>query len=281
MRRSTICVMMILSALGVVGSAYADCPEGVRPVGESEQQVYLSLQQAIRAALPPTPAGWTLRDPMAKIKPAAPKDVCKGLDPMPGWYGEYFWDVESKRHSEKDRERDAKIRKAMAWTPEEEKEVRAYQAQARDLEYKARGAIKTNPDEAARLRAEAKPFSEKANAVWKAHNERVAPEVAAINKEYDADRINTLVTVTIGTWEESAQTDSKEPLQISGVPTAFVNSQKEMVLIFGQKLPSFKESGGIGTKPRLVTAIVKGDRQPAEVIAKLLGSSGLGEVGKK
>lgn len=276
---STIVVSFLLSFSAI---AYADCPVGVRQLSESEQLAFVSMDQAIRAALPPAPAGWTLKDPSAKMPQTGPKDACGNTDPIPSWYGQYYWDEAEKRYVARERERDVKLRKANAWTPEEEKELRAYEVQSRDLRYKARGAMKTNPAEAARLEAEAKPFAEKINTVRRAHAERVAPEVAAINKEYDAGRINMIVNVNIGTWEDGLyNTDVKEPLQIPGVSTAFVNSQNDMVLVFGQKLPPFKESGGIGTKPRTVTAIVKGDRQPAETIAKLLGSSGLGQVGKK
>jgi hypothetical protein len=36
--------------------AHADCPEGLRLLKESEQQAYLSIQQAIKAGIPPAPA---------------------------------------------------------------------------------------------------------------------------------------------------------------------------------------------------------------------------------
>lgn len=282
MRRSMTAAMLLLPALGFVGNAYADCPDGVRPVSESEQQAYLALKQAIRAAIPPPPSGWSLKDPMAKMKQDAPKDVCKGGDPVPGWFGmTYVWEEQNKKNGARMKEQDDRIRKASAFTPEEQKEMDDLTRQARDLEYKARGAMKTNPDEAARFRAEAKPLSEKVGAVRKAHRERIAPELVAISKEYAADYVDPNVSVNIGVRDENPQRDVKEPLQIAGATIAYVNSQKEIVLVFGQKLPSSKESGGISAQPREVTATVRGDRPGAEIIAKLLGSTGLGEVGRK
>ena len=81
--------------------------------------------------------------------------------------------------------------------------------------------------------------------------------------------------------EESPIDAGKEKLNIPGTASAFVNSQKEIVVVFAQTLPPFKESGGLGTKPRRVTAVVRGDREPAEIIAKLLGAADFSQVGKR
>jgi hypothetical protein len=56
--------------------AYADCPEGGRATTPAEQQLYVEATSTIKAAMPPAPAGWTLRDrnPATVV---APTDVCK------------------------------------------------------------------------------------------------------------------------------------------------------------------------------------------------------------
>lgn len=280
MNRLLMVSLTVLAISGMVSLSLADCPDGVRQTSDSERQAFLSMNQAIKLAIPPAPAGWSLRDPRAKMKDEAPSSVCNGGDLMAGWYGEYIWDEESRRAAAKGAERDARIRKASVWAPEEEKELREYEVQSRDVRWKAKKIAGTDPAEAARLNEGAKRIGDKINAIRKAHADRVAPAVQAIQQEGGAS-INAYVQVNIATGEEAALTDVQERLQISGVSSAFVNSKKELVLVFGQKLPSFKESGGIGTKPRILTAIVTGDRQPAEIIARLLASPKLGEVGKK
>jgi hypothetical protein len=275
-RVATLCVLMG-SIMGSVTAARADCPDGSRSIGEAEQQAYLAIASAIKAAVPPAPTGWTLKDPAAKFQPSAPKDTCKGTDPVPGWYGTYEWNDQMKRMAARNQERDAKIRTASAWLPDEEKKLHEFEAQARDLERKAVAVIRTNPDEAAKLRQQEKPFADQANAARKAHNERVAPNVDAIRKEYDSGYVNPDVQVSISAREEDANLGARETLSIAGADKAFVNGQKEIVLVFAQTFPAAKESGGLGTKPRRVTAVIKGDREPAEIVAKLLGPSGLGK----
>jgi hypothetical protein len=281
MQRSPTLLPLATCILVCASAANADCPDGSRALGAAEQQAYVALATAIKSAVPAAPAGWTLKDPLAKQQPTAPKDVCRGTDAVPGWYGVYEWNDQIKRTAARNQERDAKIRAASAWLPDEEKTLREYEAQARDLERKAVAAIRTNPDEAARIRQEEKPFADKANAVRKAHNERIAPDVEAIRKQYDGGYVNPDVQVGVYARDEDANADAKETLNIPGADKAFVNGQKEIVLVFAQALPPFKESGGLGTRPRRVTATVKGDREPAELVAKLLGASSLGQVGKR
>jgi hypothetical protein len=280
MQRAAIPLLAAL-ALGCPTSASADCPDGSRSIGAAGQQAYLDVQAAIKGAVPAAPTGWTLKDPTAKFPPSAPKDVCKGTDPIPGWFGTYEWNDQIKRTGARNQERDAKIRAASAWMPDEEKTLHEYEAQARDFERKAVAVIRTNPDEAARLRQEGKPFADKANAVRKTHNDRIAPTVDAIRKEYDGGYVNPDVQVSLSARDDDPSIDAKETLNIAGADKAFVNSQKEIVLVFAGTFAPPKESGGLGTKPRRVTAVVKGDREPAEIIAKLLGASGLGQVGKR
>ena len=277
---TSIVIGLILVLIGLATTARADCPEGSRAISEREQQGYLSIQQAIKAAIPPAPAGWSLKDPTAKFAVSAPKDNCKGSDPSPGWFGTYAWDEEFKRASARDREQDARVRKASAWTLQEEKEMHEYERQGRDLERKAVAVIRTDPGGAARLRTEARPFSEKANAVRKAHNERIAPEVEGIRKEYAAGYVNPLVTASVVVNDADEQLSAKEPLQIPGATSSFINGQKELVMSFGQ-FPSARESGGIGAKPRTLWVTIAGARDPAETIARLFAGSSMSTLAKK
>jgi len=47
------------------------------------------------------------------------------------------------------------------------------------------------------------------------------------------------------------------------------------------KFPSAKENGGISPKPRTMWGMVKGVREPAETIVKLLAGSSLAPLAKK
>jgi len=281
MQRVAMGLLLAGSILGVTPKANADCPDGSRSVGAEEQQAYVAVATAIKAAVPAAPSGWTLKDPLAKQQPSAPKDVCKGTDPVPGWYGTYEWNDEIKRAAARNQERDAKIRTASAWLPDEEKTLHEYEAQARDLERKAVAVIRTDPAEAARIREQEKPFADKANAVRKAHNERIAPDVEAIRKQYDSGYVNPDVQVGVYARELDANDDARETLNIAGATKSFVNSQKEIVLVFAGPFPAAKASGGLGTRTRGVVATVKGDREPAEIIAMVLGASALSQVGKR
>jgi hypothetical protein len=280
MKSFAIALTPVIVALSIAVPARADCPDGSRQTSEQEQQAYVSMVQAIKSALPPAPAGWSVKDPTAKFSPAAPTSTCKGLDLVPNWYGSYTWNEQMKRNSERSKEEDAKIRAASAFTPEEQKEIDDWTKRARELERKAVAVIRTNPDEAARLRAEARPFSEKANAVRKAHTQWVAPQLETIRNEYAALYVNPGTDVNIIVSELDMQLSAKEPLQIPGAVSAFINGQKELVMSFGQ-FPTAKENGGIGTKLRTMWVTMKGDREPAETIAKLLAGSGLSTLAKK
>jgi len=271
---------LIFVLIGLATTAHADCPEGSRTVSETEQQAHLSMQQAIISGLPATPTGWTLKNPMAKMALAAPKYVCKGGDPVPGWYSIYTWDEQVKRNNERHKEEDVKLRAASVFTPEEQKEMDDWTHRAREIERKAVAMIRTNPAEAARLRAEARPFSEKANAVRKAHHTRIFPELEAIRKEYAVSYVNPTVSGSMGVSDFDRQLDAKGPLQVPGAETVFINGQKELVMSLG-KIPSAKDSGGTSTKPRTMWVVMTGVREPSETIAKLFAESSLSLLAKK
>jgi hypothetical protein len=210
----------------------------------------------------------------------APTTTCKGVDVPPGWDGTYIWTEQEKRNSERDREKEAKLRAASAYTPEEQKEMGELSRQARDLERKAIAVTRTSPEEAARLRAEMRPFTEKAYAIRKAHDERIQPDVLAITKEYAAPFVDPRVVVIVRLYETGLVPDAKERLQIPGAASAFMIGPKELIMTF-VKFPSAKESGGISAQPRVLFASAKRDREPAEIIARLLAGSGLSTLEKK
>jgi hypothetical protein len=269
--------------------ARADCPVAMRTLSEREQQGIVSMSEAIRNVLPPTPAGWSLKELGALSKNAAAKapttspawTTCGNTDVPPGWNGTYTWDEQAKRNYESETQQNAKLKAADAYTPQEQQEMGELSRQARDLERKSIALMRTDPGESARLRAEMKPFTDKAYALRKAHDERVFPQLDAIRKEHAARVVSPMVVVSAYVSPASPLPDGVERLQIPGATTAFVNARnRELVLSIGQ-FPSAKESGGLGTQPRVLVVMVQGDRGPAEAIARLIAGSGLHTLGKK
>lgn len=280
--------LLTISALaGVIAAmatqAHADCPVAMRTLGEREQQGIVSISEAIRSALPPTPAGWSLKEltTTPKNAPARVWTTCGNTDVPPGWSGTYTWDEQAKRNYESETQQNAQLKAAGAYTPQEQQEMGELSRQARDLERKAIALMRTDPGESARLRAEMKPFTDKAYALRKTHDERVLPQLEAIRKEHAARYINPTVLVSAYLFPAGPLPDGVERLQIPGATTAYVNERKrELVLSIGQ-FPAAKESGGLGTQPRVLVLAVQGDRGPAETIARLIAGSSLHTLGKK
>jgi len=274
--KSLLSAITLLTAL----TLHADCPEGSRTLSASEQQSYLSIVTAVKAAIPLAPAGWVMKDTARKNAPTAPTTECKGLDPSPGYYVSYFWEEQSKRNSARDREQDARLKAASKFTPEEQKAMDNLDRPSRDLERKAQLEVRNNNlEEAAHLRAQAKELHDKSNAVRAAHNARIAPDLEAIRQEFAAGYVNPDVSVNIVINIDDKHASAKEHLQFKGAQSAFFDG-KDIVMSFGT-LPPARASGGLGTKPRTIWVTVSGDRQPAETIANLFANSSLSTLSSK
>jgi hypothetical protein len=269
--------------------ARADCPVAMRTLSEREQQGIVSMSEAIRNALPPTPAGWSLKEQGALSKSAAAKaptptpawTAYGSTDVPPGWSGTYTWDELAQRNQKRQAEHDAKIKAASAFTREEQEELGELGRQARDLERKSIALMRTDPPESARLRAQMKPFTDKAGALRMAHDQRVAPQVNAIFREYLAQAVDPRVNVSASLQESTPAPESWERLQIPGATTAFFNETRRALFMSIGQFPAARESGGLGTKPRVLTVLVQGHREPAETIARLMAGSSLQTLGKR
>lgn len=127
----------------------------------------------------------------------APTNVCKGSALIPSYFVTYVWTEQQKRNEVRIRERDTRVRALALLTPDEQKQVDELSRQGRNFERQAQAVIRTNPDEAARLRAQAQPFAEQANAIRKAHQEKAFPAMEAIRKEEAETYIEPEVNVSI------------------------------------------------------------------------------------
>ena len=72
MRRTTIAVAFLCTT-----PVWADCPDGVYDFTDLDKKFMIDTVAAVRAALPPAPEGWSVRDPLTTgVRPGAP---------MPAW----------------------------------------------------------------------------------------------------------------------------------------------------------------------------------------------------
>ena len=174
----------------------------------------------------------------------------------------YTWTDQQKRNQERMRERDNRLRALGQLSPEEQKQVDELSRQGRDLERQAQAQIRTNPDEAARLRAQARPFAEQANAIRKAHQDRVFPEMEAIRKEDAATYVDPDVNVSVSLSKATTVSGKAERTQIAGVPATF--QDKDLVMSFGHD-----DTG------RTLSATLSGSKPAVEAIANTFASSSL------
>lgn len=145
-------------------------------------------------------------------------------------------------------------------TPEEQKQVDELSRQGHNFERQAQAVIRTNPDEAARLRAQAQPFAEQANAVRKAHQEKAFPAMEAIRKEEADGYIEPDVNVSISLRKEAVGASKAERTQIAGIPATF--QDKDPVMSFGH------DAAG-----RTLWVTISGSRPAVEAIANVYASS--------
>jgi hypothetical protein len=268
--KATLLTTLLLAS----AAAFADCPEGGRPTTPAEQQAYVSTTEAIRASLPPAPAGWRIKDIAAKFAVTAPNNVCKGSGLVAGYYVTYIWTEQEQRDRQRMNDSNARLRQLGLLTPEEQKQVDSLSQQARAFERQAVAVIRTNPDEAARLRAQAKPFAEQVNAIRQKHLESVTPQMDAIRKaDLEATlAVNAEVGASISLNKESyTPAAGAERLQINGASSASYDpKQKELVFSLG------RDASGSNLLVKLT-----GTRHEAETIANLIAGSSLNTVAKK
>ena len=258
----TLLASMVLASVLV----YADCPDGGRNTTAAEREDYITTSTALKAALPPAPAGWRVLDRNASGAMGAPDSTCRGEVLIPGYYVNYIWTEQEKRAAKASEEKSARIRALNLLTPEEQKQVDDLGRQARTLERQAIAVIRTNPDEAARLRKEEEPFILQVRVVRKAHADRVFPLIMTIDKENvpGVTGVGTEVSVSVSvrkdTWVDSPKA---ERVQITGVSKASYDRNE------------LRMSLGRDSKGRNIQADIDGSRNEAETIANLLAASNL------
>jgi len=252
---------LLISGAGIL---FADCPEGVRPTTEAEQQGYLANVQALKSAIPAAPAGWELQP--VKTFPNAPTSVCKGTKLVAAVDATYLSIADRKQNEERSREFDARIEALRKLSPEEQKEADALYHQGSDLGYKSIAELKNkNQAEADRLRAEANKAYAASKAIQRAHLDKVLPQISAIDDEKRAAYVNPEVHVhlIVRDLAQDQKTVKTEPVQLEGLSKAYYTPDKTLSVSLGSS-----------TDGQPVWAQFQGDRKQAETVARLFGRSG-------
>ncbi len=115
-------------------------------------------------------------------------------------------------------------------------------------------------------------FFAKSRAVQQAHQDKIAPQIAVI---LDANRSNLVnpevrVHLAVDDLPAAAPDSGAEKVQIPGVPQAFFDGQKALVMSFG------RDAAGRNIRVRL-----KGDRERVLTVARLFAESSLRTLGTK
>jgi hypothetical protein len=268
---TTIKVLIVAGCLLASTPLFADCPDGGRTTSAAERQVYVEMVTTMRTQLPAAPAGWRLldRNPASIV---APDNVCKGSALVAGYFVTYIWTDQEKRAAESDNKKSARIRALLLLTPEEQKQVDDLTRQARVFERQAVAVIRTDPDEAARLRAKAQPFSDEVRKIREAHLEAILPQRQAIEKEEvpGVTGVGTQVTVSISANKDRETPSPKaERASIAGAADAIYDGN-DLIMSIG------RDAAG-----RNIIVRLTGTRRETAAIANLFISSGLSSLASK
>jgi hypothetical protein len=247
----------------------ADCPEGVRTTTEAERREYMRTLNALKA-VPSAPAGWQLQTPKSGST-EAPTSTCKGLKLTAEYEVTYVSIEQQQLNQQYNRESSARIAALRKLSPDEQKQVDDFNRQGRQLSAQAAVAKKNNNrTEADRLREQANQFYAKSRAVYQAHQDKIAPQIAAIADEC-SKYANPEVRVHLAVDDLPAAAGSgAEKVQIPGVPQAFFDRQKALVMSYG------RDAAGRNIRVRL-----EGDRERVLTIARLFTESSLRTLATK
>jgi hypothetical protein len=249
----------------------ADCPDGGRTTSEAERQAYMAALDAIKN-VPPAPAGWQLQLPRFGYT-EAPAYTCKDMKLKAEYEVTYVSTEHQRLNNQRYSEGNARIAALQKLSPEEQNQVAEFTRQGSQLGYQARTAQKNkNPDEAARLFDQANEFYAKAGAIRKAHMEKVGPQVKAIRDDYYATSVKPEVKVHLAVSDEPivASGSGVETVEIAGVPLAFFDRYKSLVMSFG------RDAAG-----RNVRVEIQGVRELVLTVGRLFSESSLRALAAK
>jgi hypothetical protein len=255
---------ILITFLIVPAVLRADCPDGARTTTEAERQEYMRILNTLKA-VPPAPVGWQLRAPrFGETK--GPTYVCRGAMISVNPYDVTYVSTEQQQlNSQYSRESSARIADLRKLSPDEQRQVDDFNRQGMQLSAQSGTARRNkNLTEADRLLKEAKQFYEKSRAIQKAHTDKIAPKIKAIQDDFSKyGNPEVRVRLTVDNLPTLAD-GGAEKVEIPGVPLAFFDHQQRLVMSFG------RDATGRNIQVRL-----EGDRERVLTIARLFTESSL------
>lgn len=190
---------------------------------------------AVKAAVPPAPAGWTLED-RNRISP--PGSVCTGSAVLPiraSYDVRYYSPAIIEELDQKNKEFRKRIADLKQLPAEKQAEYDASSRQGRDLEREARKLMATDKEQAEKMMAESRELSKAAHAIRQAHLQSIAPQIDAISKEqYDATgnvpveySSPNKTLIAYGPWTRKGK--AYQPVYTAGSTTRIANVSIEMI----------------------------------------------------
>lgn len=250
-------IRLAIGGLALAGVLAADCVDGSRDTSAEEQAYQAEVLAALRASLPPAPAGWKLED-RGLFAPA--KSVCKGSDASRAVYSaSYVWMDGVAEQNKRSEEMSRKVGALRTIPTDKLNEMNEYARQGRALQReipKARAAGDMAGVD--RLNAEIKELTAKAYAIRKAHQDAVAPQIEAISNEFikaeEGKSYNVKVSMAANDYMEAGL----KPV------AGLVRSGSQSSILFGQAPPKGKRALQVYS----ITARFTGDAFQVETLVK-------------
>jgi hypothetical protein len=183
MRLITRFVLVFL--LGSTGTVWADGDCGGHVATEAEKQFSVATLTALKALVPPAPAGWRIDDRLNEI--IAPKSFCERADePVQlGYYRVGYTNTEGRKQLDiKTGELAKQINALRRPTPQEQQALNEAEGGARTLLRNAKAIAATDKAGADKMTAEAQVLGQRGNAIRQAILTK--PEIKALEAQIEA-----------------------------------------------------------------------------------------------
>jgi len=264
---------------------WADCPVQSRDTTDAEKQFYVETMAAIKAALPPAPAGWKLEDRMVA---GAPSSVCGAgprKTPMPVGYEVRYLSLNSAAKQQKlSQEFDKKIQDLWKLPPDLQKESDETGRRSRDLERQARKLAATDKAESEKLMAESREVYKRVVEIREAHKKEILPKIDQVTKErLAASGGGTEVVLRVSVNGSGLHVpEGAEKTTVAGAAIALRGS-KDAIIGFGpwsrqgsDVKPAYSNAGM--TKPQALSLELKGDAKLVEQIMAAVNPAAFGAI---
>ena len=261
---------------------YADCVDGSRDTTEAEKQFYMETMNALKAAVPPAPAGWRLED---RNKFSAPNLVCTGSGKLPlraMYEVRYYWTDGIAELDKKNAEFRKRIAELKQLPPDKQKEYDETARRSRDIDREARKLMATDKEAGQKLAAEAKQLTAQAHEIRQSYLRSIGPQIDAISKEqFEATgSVNVEVKLRIGSNGYNLSIpDGGQKNAIPGAAVA-LRGLKETIVAYGKWVPQgagFKPVYTPGATTRVQNIVIEaiGDAKHSEALLASLNTASL------